>query len=224
VFTCVGALTFKVEAYRVRPWELTSCEVADYIDQRQTLTYHVRGQTIVKITSSGWIRDRVRFSYDGYRRQRLTTPMINQQVVSWSAVYAQWFSLIYQQSVVIKIDPGQPCAVWLLLMIQRLARVSTHGVVYAIDTNHACTIYHGSFGLQTVNQASVVLPVLLPHEEINFAQTNLPGFQLFALVFFQLFYRSTVYVYHMKSAPAYPISSNRVACFQVSPLQRFLTT
>jgi len=221
----MGALTFKVEAYRVRPWELTSVQVPDYLDQQEMLTYHVRGQTIVKITSSGWIRDRVRFSYDGYRRQRLTAPVLDQQLVSWSTAYAHWFSLVYQQPLTVKIDVGQPLAVWLLLLIKRLAKISSRGLVYAVDTNYACTIYQGSFGLETVNHARLVLPVLLPHEEINFGQTNLPGFQLFALVFFQLFKSSGNYRYQMKSAPiCFLPSSQRVACFQVSPLQRFLTT
>ena len=222
----MGALTFKNQAYQARPWELTTVEVQDYIDQQEKLTYHYRGQNLMRITSRGWLRDRVRFSYDGYRRQRLIQPLLAGQATGWARAYAEWFELVYQQRIFFKVDPCQPAAAWLLLLVGRLACLHPRGMIYAVDVNHRATIYQGSFGLQTVNQARLVLPMLLPHEEIDRQEQHLIGFQLFSLVFTQLLFKgSSKYIYRLElSPPVVNFQSSRYACFQVSPLQKFLTT
>ena len=222
----MGALTFKAQAYQARPWELTQVEIQDYIDQKEKLTYHYRGQTLTRITGRNWLRDRVRFSYDGYRRQRLTQPLRGGHLCGWSTAYAVWFELIYQARIFFRVDPCQPAVAWLLLLVGRLARLTRdEGVCYSVDTNHRATIYQGSFGLQSVNEAYLVLPMLLPHEEIDRQEQHLIGFQLFSLVFGQLLVEPRLtYEYHLVSTPVVNFQGLRYACFQVSPLQKFLTT
>lgn len=152
--------------------------------------------------------------------------MLGGHPCGWSTAYAVWFELIYQERISFKVDPCQPGVAWLLLLVGRLAWLTFEGVCYAVDTNHRATIYQGSFGLQSVNEARLVLPMLLPHEEIDRQEQHLIGFQLFSLVFGQLLLSSSLlgYRYSLISTPVINFQSSRYACFQVSPLQKFLTT
>jgi NADH dehydrogenase (ubiquinone) Fe-S protein 1 len=81
----VGALTSKPYAFTSRPWELTSYESIDIFDTLgSNIRIDVKGNIVMRILpklndniNEEWITDKIRFSYDGLRRERLTFPLVN---------------------------------------------------------------------------------------------------------------------------------------------------
>jgi NADH-quinone oxidoreductase subunit G len=79
----VGALTSKPYAFQTRSWELKSTESIDVFDGvGSNIRIDTRGSEIMRIlprlnedVNEEWISDKSRFSYDGLKRQRLSTPM-----------------------------------------------------------------------------------------------------------------------------------------------------
>lgn len=80
----VGALTSKPFAFTSRPWELKSYNSIDLLDSlHSNIRVDVRGTKIMRILprvnydlNEDWITDKIRFSYDSFRRQRLYDPMV----------------------------------------------------------------------------------------------------------------------------------------------------
>lgn len=80
----VGALTSKPFAFTSRPWELKSFNSIDILDSMHSnIRIDVRGTKIMRILprvnieiNEDWITDKIRFSYDSFRRQRLYDPML----------------------------------------------------------------------------------------------------------------------------------------------------
>lgn len=80
----VGALTSKPYAFKVRSWELKSTESIDVFDGvGSNIRIDTRGSEIMRVlprlnehVNEEWISDKSRFSYDGLKRQRLSTPMV----------------------------------------------------------------------------------------------------------------------------------------------------
>lgn len=80
----VGALTSKPFAFTSRPWELKSYSTIDVLDSMHSnIRVDVRGTKIMRVLprvnekiNEDWISDRIRFSYDAFRRQRLFDPML----------------------------------------------------------------------------------------------------------------------------------------------------
>ncbi len=101
----VGALTSKPYAFTFRPWELTSFESIDIFDSLcSNIRIDIKGNTIMRILpklneniNEEWITDKIRFSYDGFRKERLTFPLIKvfkkQSMLftynSWDLVYSK---------------------------------------------------------------------------------------------------------------------------------------
>lgn len=95
----VGALTSKPYAFTARSWELKGTESIDVHDAiGSNIRLDVRGSEIMRIlprlnedVNEEWISDKSRFSYDGLKRQRLSTPMIRQNgefvEVSWKEAF-----------------------------------------------------------------------------------------------------------------------------------------
>ena len=91
----VGALTSKPFAFTSRPWELKSYNSIDILDSlHSNIRIDIRGTKIMRILprtnsliNEDWITDKIRFSYDGFRRQRLYDPMVkisgNFLKISW---------------------------------------------------------------------------------------------------------------------------------------------
>jgi len=80
-----GALTAKPYAFSARPWELLSRSLLDPFDSLATpIRVDLRGPTPLRILPrvdpanplGEWISDRTRFAYDGFRRQRLLSPLL----------------------------------------------------------------------------------------------------------------------------------------------------
>lgn len=95
----VGALTSKPFAFTSRPWELKNYSSIDIFDSlHSNIRVDVRGTKIMRILprvnseiNEDWITDKVRFSYDAFRRQRLYHPMIRKESnfvkVSWKKIF-----------------------------------------------------------------------------------------------------------------------------------------
>lgn len=80
----IGALTSKPYAFTARSWELASSESIDFFDSLgSNIRIDTRGSEIMRIlpkinnkVNEEWISDKIRFSYDGLKQQRLNNPML----------------------------------------------------------------------------------------------------------------------------------------------------
>ena len=91
----IGALTSKPYAFTARSWELTSTESIDFYDAlNSNIRVDTRGSEIMRILprinnkiNEEWISDKIRFSYDGLKQQRLNNPLfkVNNEfkIISW---------------------------------------------------------------------------------------------------------------------------------------------
>ena len=79
----VGALTSKSYAFKARPWELKSLESIDIFDSLgSNIRVDVKGNEIVRILpkrhdylNEEWITDKIRFSFEGLKNNRIVFPM-----------------------------------------------------------------------------------------------------------------------------------------------------
>lgn len=97
----VGALTSKPYAFTARPWELESIESIDVSDGVcSNIRIDVRGSEIMRVlprlneeVNEEWISDKARFSYDGLKRQRLTTPLLKVEdsyvSITWKDIFSK---------------------------------------------------------------------------------------------------------------------------------------
>jgi NADH dehydrogenase (ubiquinone) Fe-S protein 1 len=91
----VGALTSKPFSFTSRPWELKSFNSIDIFDSTCSNTrVDIRGNKVMRVLprfnlniNKDWIADKVRFNYDGLRKQRLSTPLVR---VSNTLVKVEW--------------------------------------------------------------------------------------------------------------------------------------
>lgn len=80
----VGALTSKPYSFTSRPWELRKTESIDVMDAvGSNVVVNTRGGEVMRIiprlneeVNEEWLADKARFSYDGLKRQRLTSPYV----------------------------------------------------------------------------------------------------------------------------------------------------
>ncbi len=79
----VGALTSKSYAFKARPWELKNLESIDIFDSLgSNIRVDVKGNEIMRILpkpnyflNREWITDKIRFSYQGFKSNRIIYPM-----------------------------------------------------------------------------------------------------------------------------------------------------
>jgi len=91
----VGALTSKPYSFSARPWDLNSIESIDIFDSlNSNIFFNYQGSNILRVLPSlnenvneEWISDKIRFSFDGLKIQRLSFPLIKNSKgfvnVSW---------------------------------------------------------------------------------------------------------------------------------------------
>ena len=142
----VGALTSKPFSFTSRPWELRSYNSIDIFDNMNSnIRVDVRGTKIMRILprvntliNEDWISDKIRFSYDAFRRQRLYDPMlfINGLFVktSWNRIFYILKNLFISNTVLnplrvpfIKPYLGDYLDLETLYMIKRLANLQGTG-------------------------------------------------------------------------------------------------
>lgn len=95
----VGALTSKPFAFTARPWELKSNNSIDILDSLgSNIRIDIRGTKIMRILprfneriNEDWITDKIRFCYDGLKRQRLYEPLLKVNNIylklSWKKIF-----------------------------------------------------------------------------------------------------------------------------------------
>lgn len=101
----VGALTSKPYAYTARPWELTSFESIDILDSfNSNIRVDTKGNIVMRVLpkvneylNEEWITDFIRFSYDSFRKERLTFPMVKVMKNGSSLYKPNSWSLMFEK-------------------------------------------------------------------------------------------------------------------------------
>lgn len=106
----IGALTSKPYAFTARSWELTNTESIDFFDAiGSNIRVDTRGAEVMRILprvnndiNEEWISDKIRFFYDGLKKQRLSVPLIrinnNLEMVSWEVALNKVANLFKQKT------------------------------------------------------------------------------------------------------------------------------
>lgn len=101
-----GALTSKPYAFTSRPWELRSVQSIDVLDGiGSNIRLDFKESEVLRVLprrnleiNENWISDKIRFFYDGLKRQRLTSPYIKingeLKVEKWKKVISKFSSLL----------------------------------------------------------------------------------------------------------------------------------
>jgi NADH dehydrogenase (ubiquinone) Fe-S protein 1 len=97
----MGALTSKPYAFTARPWELRSVKSVDIFDALgSSIRLDMRGLNVMRVLPSiqenlneEWISDKIRFSYDAFKRQRLSSPLIKVSDLQFKK--ADWVTIFY---------------------------------------------------------------------------------------------------------------------------------
>jgi NADH dehydrogenase (ubiquinone) Fe-S protein 1 len=104
----VGALTSKSYAFKARAWELKSIESIDIFDSLgSNIRVDVKGNEILRILpkrndylNEEWISDKIRFSYEGLKKNRIIYPMLRKEknepllVTSYTFFFSEIVKLI----------------------------------------------------------------------------------------------------------------------------------
>ena len=101
IYFKMGALTSKPYAFTARPWELRSVKSVDIFDALgSTIRLDMRGLNVMRVLPSiqenlneEWISDKIRFSYDAFKRQRLSSPLIKVNTLQFKRV--DWVTIFY---------------------------------------------------------------------------------------------------------------------------------
>jgi hypothetical protein len=104
-----GALTSKPYSFVARPWEFKSVESVDFFDSTgSSIRFDTRGDKILRVLprvneniNEEWISDRIRFSVDGFRIQRIDRPFLQFDKVFHSLSWSKFVDLIYRSILVI---------------------------------------------------------------------------------------------------------------------------
>lgn len=225
----MGALTLKPLAYQARPWELTRVDVFNHYDGVGSLVLHLRGSRVMRVSQpTGWMRDRLRFAYDGLRRQRLTAPYVRGEPTNWSVGITLLVTLLGGRRFTFRVDPEGVHFFWLLRGYNLFRDPRGTPRVVSIDSNYEGDLYHGAFGLKGAERSSLTLPgcLTLEEEEVLTSPTGAVAFFLLGCLLPQLLGNPTGgYRWGDLVTPAvdHPRGTQR-ALFQVSPLQGLLGT
>lgn len=227
-FFRVGALTLKPSAYVTRPWETTELAVFNHLEGAGSLFFHLRGGRVMKVTAPGWLTDRARFSYDGHRRQRLVTPLLDGVPTGWPTALTRWWDylVVRRRRFEFEVDPSTGSYFsWLFRVYSLLDDRRGRPLAVSFDGGARAEVYHGAFGLPRVAHARLALPGCLPHEEEGHLRHPTGATTLFALAAgtFQLGHREVSYrAGRFDSAVDGVPRRCTAALLQVSPLQRVL--
>jgi hypothetical protein len=99
-----GALTSKPYSFVARPWEFKSVESVDFFDSTgSSVRFDTRGDKILRIlprvnenVNEEWISDRIRFSVDGFRVQRIDRPFIKFDNFMRDLPWSRFMNLIFR--------------------------------------------------------------------------------------------------------------------------------
>jgi NADH dehydrogenase (ubiquinone) Fe-S protein 1 len=99
----IGALTSKPYAFTARSWELEKIDFIDFFDSLlSNIVFDVRGISVLRVVprineqlNEEWISDKIRFSYDGFRRQRIMYPLYKLDKNFVEVTWAESFFLFF---------------------------------------------------------------------------------------------------------------------------------
>lgn len=170
----VGALTSKPFAFTSRPWELKSYNSIDIFDNMNSnIRIDVRGTKIMRILprvnqsiNEDWITDKVRFSYDGLRRQRLYDPMILFKKafvkISWKKTFTVLKNILIKSANLTNYLPlssyiGDHLDIEALFMIKRFSSLS--GSNYILNTGNLISdnriVYSANTQLEDLSKSDI---------------------------------------------------------------------
>lgn len=142
----VGALTSKPYAFKARPWELKRTETIDVMDALgSNIRVDARGIEVMRVLprlnddiNEEWISDKSRFSYDGLKTQRLTTPLIRNGDKFETATWDQALTKIASAFESIKPKANEIKAIaGALVDVESL--VALKDLVNKLDSEHVTT-------------------------------------------------------------------------------------
>lgn len=200
--------------------------VFNHFEGKGSLVLHTRGGKLFKVTQPGdWIKDRVRFFYDGLRRQRLVHPTRSGNLWEWTPAVTYLLSLL-SRGWLPRVDPGGIHFFWFLRGSSFFVDTRLPGLALAMDCNYR-GVYLGGFGLQAVEQTFLGLPTWTTYEEETILVPPTGGVSCFVwgTLLAQLFIPcSSLFGWSTLVTPSDRTSRvEQRALFQVSPLQRLLT-
>lgn len=136
----VGALTSKPYAFKARPWELQTKETFDILDPFcMKIRVDLNPFEIVRVLplNNNWITDKTRFSYDGFNKQRLLSPLYRDvkthllKVASWSSIFKAVTDATLNKSILFHI--GNLTNIETLLAAKLFKAFSTKAVYFKLD-------------------------------------------------------------------------------------------
>ncbi|OQR69871.1 NADH-ubiquinone oxidoreductase 75 kDa subunit [Tropilaelaps mercedesae] len=140
----VGALTSKPYAFTARPWETRKVESIDVTDALgSNIVVSTRAGDIMRViprnnddVNEEWISDKARFSYDGLKRQRLTTPMIRQ---NGQLEPCDWQEALTAVANRVAITPGEKMAAVVGGLCDAEALTALKDLMNALECETLCT-------------------------------------------------------------------------------------
>lgn len=199
----------------------------NYFEGTGSLVLHTRGGKLFKVTQpTGWIRDRVRFFYDGLRRQRLVQPTQAGHHLGWTPALVSLLGYL-PRGWSPRVDPGGAHFFWFLRGSSFFVDARLPKVSLAVDCNYR-GVYLGGFGLHAVEKAILGLPTWTTYEEETILTPPTGGVSSFVWggLLPQLFHPHVNSPFGWTTlVTPYEVSPrvSQRAVFQVSPLQRLLT-
>ena len=225
----MGALTLKPSAYVFRPWEVVIKKVPDLFDFSPLgISFGVRGSRIVRVNKSDWLRDRIRFSYDGFRRQRLVNWYYNSVPIGLAQALVVWWTAFTASQTQVYTAPDASVGTGLLQVAFKKINYN-HGlpVTCVYNLNRIGTCFYGPFGLGATSYGLAV-PVSLDYEELKVVASpaGVTGLQPAVSAVFQAVYLGATKYITARFAGLYPKINQKYrttrSVLQVSPLQRLL--
>lgn len=144
----VGALTSKPYAFTARPWELRKVCSIDLTDSlHSNVVYQVGKQRILRVLpilnkelNEEWLADRSRYSYDGFRLQRIAQPFVIDQAsletLDWNEAF---LGLLFQVGPF--FEPSSALGELSLQSSYLAAKLETFSNVEILDNDQRSTYY-----------------------------------------------------------------------------------
>jgi len=119
----MGALLSKPTANLYRTWELTPFSTTNYLEftSDNRLTVYTANNKAVRILSPfNWISNRIRYSFDGFHKQRINSCFLDNKKVSWYTGLSALTQLVVKNKVVLHwsaLEPGCISSIYHFLLL-----------------------------------------------------------------------------------------------------------
>jgi NADH dehydrogenase (ubiquinone) Fe-S protein 1 len=170
----VGALTSKPYAFTARSWELKSTESIDVFDSLgSNVIINTKGNEVMRVLpkfneqlNEEWITDKVRFSYDGLKKQRLSAPFFKNkegflEKTIWSSVLSTLTEKLAVSKGGVAVVAGQTTDVETMLVSKSLLNLQGSSSLYLENTNNQD---HANLDFPENYKLNTTLPDLESHD------------------------------------------------------------